>query len=77
METTTIRITQVAHVPELAPPIIRTAKEWRRYQVMLRRLNERIEAQMLRANYGDPFGFNPPPRKPGEASGAHRFDATS
>lgn len=62
MKVTTIRLSQIEtirDVPEMPP--IRTAKEWRRYQVMVKRMAAAIDESIKRALYGERYGCNPEP----------------
>lgn len=62
MKEVTIRISQIDIIRDLpeAPPI-RTSKEWRRYQVMVKRMSAAIDEGIRRAIYGDRYGCNPGP----------------
>jgi hypothetical protein len=61
MEMTTIRVSEVRLSPELKAPAFKTRKDWRRYQVALKRMGEAMDASILRSIYGDRYGCNPPP----------------
>ena len=53
-----------AKVRLLDHPPIRSAKEWRRYQVMLKRLQEHIDKRLMESLFGPPSPPRPtPPRR--------------
>ena len=60
MKTTTYRMSQITTVHDVPEPVIRSSKQWRRYQVMLKRLQAELDLSVYGALLG-PFGAPPPP----------------
>lgn len=57
----TVRIDYSYKLADIPEPRIRTAKEWRRYQVLLKKMRQRIDEQIMRSIYGDNYGCNSAP----------------
>lgn len=62
MEYTTVRLSQIHHVVDLPEPVFRTRKDWRRYQVNLKRMRARFDAQLMEMLFGPPAPPPPPYR---------------
>jgi hypothetical protein len=62
MKTVTVSYSTYAYkLADIPEPRIRSAKEWRRYQVAMKRLRRRIDDHFMRSVYGARYGCNPPP----------------
>lgn len=59
MEITEVRLATIDQV-RLDPPIFRNRKDWRRYQVAMKRMRAKIDEQMTRLMFGPGYDPNSP-----------------
>lgn len=68
METITVSLRNIEYVPQLERPVFRNRKDWRRYQVALKRMQGRIDRHIMQAMFGSDFEPSqpawPPRREP-------------